>query len=99
MIWSLDFGIRAVVLLAWIFVDQSRPKRPAGERPDTYRRQGSLENPDPLPRADQRPARPGRVRHQRDRRVGAHLPDGRLARRRTAALADAGEPSLATQVP
>src|SRR6267142_6961427 len=99
MICRLDFGMPAVLLSEWILVDGSGPKRTTGKRPDTYRRQGSPEDPDAVPRLDPGPARARRVRHQRDRRIGAHLSDEHLARRRGAVLESAGEPSVGRQVP
>src|ERR1051325_12251569 len=96
---TVDFGIQPVLVSVWIFVDESGPKRPTGERPDTHRRQGAFEDPDALPRPDPGPARARRVRHERDRRVRPHLSDGRVAGSRAAALEDARQPSLAPQVP
>src|SRR5438874_559046 len=99
MICGLDFLIRAVLLSEWILVDGSGPKGPTGKRPDTYRRQRSSQNPDAVPRLDPGPARARRLRHERDRRVRAHLSDGRLARGRAAAVEGPREPSVDSQVP
>src|SRR5262245_48801264 len=72
---AIDSGIGAALLSVWIFVDQSGPKKPAGERPDTCRRQRAVEDSDALPRTGPGPAWPRRLRHQRHRRIGPHLSD------------------------
>src|SRR5262245_60122381 len=95
---AVDSGIGAVLLSVWTFVDQSGPKEPARERPDTCRRQRAVEDSDPLSSPGSGPAGARRLRHQCHRRIGPHLSDERLAASGRAAFEDAAEPSLPSQV-
>ncbi len=88
-----------VLLSEWIFVDESGATRPTRQRPDANRRQRPSEGPDDVPRSHSGPARPRRVRHERDGRICAHLSDARVARDRAEALENAGQSPVAAQVP